>query len=267
VLLLIATLTVVLTASREVHAVYALYQQQAERATAKLVLIGTIFMIIAAATPPGLTLLRTLAVGFGWVKVSPAPGEPVNGASFGEQRNVNAREENTERVFRAVRGAIITGQRIGLTPRGWCHVACIVQANATTPEGERVMSRPCRYCSAAYPEIAGEICDDGYHRDTQPLYDLAAAMAAVFQHRPPTDEQVGWFVDDAEAVIGDLDPLPAKWRIRRLPENNYEEFDCRFRVNDVTYVVQAGGKDCKALPVRLSTYRQWQREADAAASA
>lgn len=31
-------------------------------------------------------------------------------------------------------GAVATGQRIGLTPLGWCHVACIVQANATTPK-------------------------------------------------------------------------------------------------------------------------------------
>ena len=128
------------------------------------------------------------------------------------------------------------------------------------------VSRPCRYCTAAYPTIADEICDDFLHRDTQSLYDLATALAAVFQHRPPTDEQVGWFVDDAEAVIKDFDPLPAKWRIRRLPETRYQEFDCRFRVNDVTYVVQAGEKS-KELPVRLSTYRQWMREAEAAARA
>lgn len=128
------------------------------------------------------------------------------------------------------------------------------------------MSRPCRYCLAVCLTIADEICDEFYHRDTQPLYDLATALAAVFQHRPPTDEQVGWFVDDAEAVIRDFDPLPEKWRIRRLPEARYTEFDCRFRVNDVTYVVQAGDKS-KELPVRLSTYRQWMREANAAARA
>jgi len=127
-----------------------------------------------------------------------------------------------------------------------------------------VSGRPCRFCIAAYPTIAAEICDDDYHRDTPALYDLATAMAAVFQHRPPTDEQVGWFVDDAEAVIGDFGPLPERWRVRRLPDNDYDEFDCRFRVNDVTYVVQEGGKDCKALPVRLSTWRQWMREAESA---
>ena len=129
------------------------------------------------------------------------------------------------------------------------------------------MSRPCRYCLAAYPEIAAEICDDDYHRDTQPLYDLAIAMAGLFQHRPPTDEQVGWFVDDAEAVVGDFDPAPEKWRLRKLPTGGSGEFDCRFRINGVTYVAPEGGKDCKGYPVRLSTYRQWMREANAEARA
>ena len=125
------------------------------------------------------------------------------------------------------------------------------------------MSRPCRFCTAAYPEIAGEICEQT-HRDEQRVYDLATALAAVFQHRPPTDEQVGWFVDDADAVVDDFDPVPAKWRVRRLPFGN-GEFDVRMRINDVTYVCQPGDKS-KALPVRLSVLRGWQREANAEAA-
>ncbi len=40
------------------------------------------------------------------------------------------------------------------------------------------MSRPCRYCIAAYPDVA-EICED-IHRDEQRVYDLAVAMAGLF---------------------------------------------------------------------------------------
>jgi len=125
------------------------------------------------------------------------------------------------------------------------------------------VSRPCRYCLAAYPTVADEVCEYT-HRDEQRVYDLATAMASVFQHRPPTDEQVGWFVDDADAVVDDFDPVPAKWRVRKLP-NDFSEFDVRMRINDVTYVCQPGDKS-KELPVRLSTYRSWLREAEADAA-
>ena len=127
------------------------------------------------------------------------------------------------------------------------------------------MGRPCRYCLAAYPEIAGEICE-WEHRNEQRIYDLATAMAAVFQHRPPTDEQIAWFLDDANAVVDDFDPVPEKWRVRKLPTGDYSEFIARFRINDVTYILQDGDKT-KTTPVRLSTYRSWQREAEAEAAA
>ena len=123
--------------------------------------------------------------------------------------------------------------------------------------------RPCRFCVAAYPTMAAEICADSYHRDVPSLYDLATAMASVFQHRPPTDEQVGWFLDDAEAIVDDFDPPPAKWRVRSLPTGGHGEFDARFRVNDVTYIIQSGGHKEKMCPVRLSVYRSWMREANA----
>lgn len=112
---------------------------------------------------------------------------------------------------------------------------------------------------AAYPTVADEVCELT-HRDEQRIYDLAAAMAAVFQHRPPTDEQTGWFLDDADAVVDDFSPVPEKWQVRTLP-NDFSEFDAQFRINGVTYVVQPGEKE-KVLPVRLSIYRQWVREAN-----
>jgi hypothetical protein len=126
------------------------------------------------------------------------------------------------------------------------------------------VTRPCRYCLAAYPILFedGDVTScEWEHRDEQRVYDLATAMAATFQHRPPTDEQVGWFLQDADAVVDDFDPVPEKWRIRKLPPGS--EFDMRFRLNDVTYVVQEGGKE-RANPIRLSILRAAQREAEAA---
>jgi len=129
------------------------------------------------------------------------------------------------------------------------------------------MSRPCRYCLAAYPILFedDDVTDcEWTHRDEQRVYDLATAMAAVFQHRPPTDEQVGWFLDDADAVVDDFDPVPARWRVHKLPDDS-SEFVSRFQVNGATCVIRDGDKE-KVNPVRLSTLRSWQREADAEAA-
>ena len=126
------------------------------------------------------------------------------------------------------------------------------------------MARPCQFCTAAYPEMADEICQ-WEHRDEQRVYDLATAMARIFQQRNPTDEQIAWFLEDANAVVDDFDPPPAKWRLRKLP-NDFSEFTARFRINDVTYILQDGDKE-KTTPVRLSTFRSWQREADLAYTA
>jgi hypothetical protein len=121
--------------------------------------------------------------------------------------------------------------------------------------------------SLAVPEVfeaalAKLLAEGAKHRDDQRVYALAIAMARVFQQRNPTDEQVAWFLDDADAVVDDFDPAPEKWRVRKLPETRYDEFDCRLRINDVTYVIPAGGKE-KSYPVPLATYRGWQKEADA----
>lgn len=120
--------------------------------------------------------------------------------------------------------------------------------------------RPCRYCIAAYEFDAADC--EAVHRDEQRIYDLAEAMAKLFQARHPSDEQVGWFLEDADAVVDDFDPTPDRWRLRRLP-NRFEQFVARFRINDVTYVIEDG--EGYSPPVRLSTFRQWEREADQAA--
>jgi len=130
------------------------------------------------------------------------------------------------------------------------------------------MTRPCRYCLAAYPilfENGDASSCEFEHRDEQRIYDLAIAMARVFQQREPTDEQVAWFLEDADAVVDDFDPVPVRWRVRKLPDS--DEFVARLRICDVTYVIEHGGHKVKTVPVRLATLRQWQREADAQARA
>ncbi len=125
-------------------------------------------------------------------------------------------------------------------------------------------SRPCRFCLAAYPilfEDGDVTACEWEHRDDPRVYELAAAMARIFQPRPNTDEQVAWFLQDADAVADDFDPPPEKWKLRKLPDGGSDEFAVRFRINGVTYVIPEGGKE-KANPVRLSTLRTWQREAN-----
>src|ERR1700728_3671070 len=112
------------------------------------------------------------------------------------------------------------------------------------------MARPCKYCVAAYPEVAAGICETE-HRDEQRVYDLAAAFARVFQPRPTTDERVQWFLADADAVADDFTPAPERWLVRSLPDD-FSEFDMRFRLNGVTYVVQRSDSKERTTPVRLS---------------
>jgi hypothetical protein len=59
-LLISALLIVLYAADSEVTAIYALYQQQADRGTAQAVLFGTILMIIATAAGPAIAFINAL---------------------------------------------------------------------------------------------------------------------------------------------------------------------------------------------------------------
>jgi hypothetical protein len=113
--------------------------------------------------------------------------------------------------------------------------------------------RPCRFCIAYHGEYAdAEMCEMAHRLDND-VCDLARALARVFQGNPaPPDEQIGWFLEDAEAIIDDFQPRPERWRVRKLPDSD-DEFVARFRINDVTYVIQNGEGYCP--PERLSEYR------------
>jgi hypothetical protein len=89
------------------------------------------------------------------------------------------------------------------------------------------MARPCKYCLAAYPILyeGGETTAcEWEHRDEQRVYDLAAAMARAFQPRPNTDEQIGWFLQDADAVVDDFGP--AREAHPELPDGRTTASSC-----------------------------------------
>src|SRR5574342_101436 len=135
-------------------------------------------------------------------------------------------------------------------------------------------ARPCKYCvanTAGYLARAGstltletraEDCEMS-HRDEPRVYALARALAKVFQTRMPSDEQISWFLEDADEVVDDFDPPPEKWSVRRLRplvNDADRQIEVRLRVNGVTYVCLEGGKDTRGSVVRLSEFRSWHKE-------
>lgn len=142
-----------------------------------------------------------------------------------------------------------------------------------TPEiPAEVYGRPCPYCVAFYTDggkrptiLPTERDCEWEHRDDQRVYDLARAMAKVMQDRHPSDQQIQWFLADADQVVDHFDPTPERWRVRRLPvsaNDGPDGIEMRLRINDVTYVGLEGGKDDRGPLLPLSEYRRQLTEAD-----
>lgn len=136
------------------------------------------------------------------------------------------------------------------------------------------MSRPCKYCVANWAgmgradlglePVVPEPEDCEYaHRDDPRVYELARAIARpICATRHPSDEQIGWYLSDANDVIDDFDPAPPRWYVRRLPEltnDGTDGIEIRLRINDVTYVGLEGGKGERGQLVKLATFRAWHR--------
>ena len=146
------------------------------------------------------------------------------------------------------------------------------ESGMSAPEAIATTARPCRYCVANWAEVTGHHgrpplvpepaeCEMT-HRDDQRVYDLAIAMAKVFQQREPTDAQISYFLADADQVVAHFDPEPGQqWKVRRLPTSDndgIDGIDVRMRINDVTFVGLEGGKDCQGSVVPLKVFRSWQ---------
>jgi hypothetical protein len=125
----------------------------------------------------------------------------------------------------------------------------------------------CRFLAAAYPILdAGDTCTE--HPHDEPTFALARAFAVMFQDTlEPSDEQVGWFMDDAGAVVTDFDPAPSEWAIEQQPtparrsDAYLSGIDQWFKVNGVEYVLQESEWE-PSRPVKLATYLEWIGEGE-----
>ena len=140
---------------------------------------------------------------------------------------------------------------------------------------ETAESRPCRYCVANWAGMStrggwngtpiipsAEDCEHEY-RDDPRVYALAEALARVFQKtRTPTEEQISWFLADADDAVDDFDPAPERWTVRGLmpcAADGEQGIDARVRICGTTYVALEGGKDARGQLVKLATFREWHR--------
>lgn len=128
------------------------------------------------------------------------------------------------------------------------------------------MSRPCKFCLAAYPILFedGDVTScEWEHRDDPRVYALATEMARAMSGTGD-DEHTGWFLADADGVVDQFPEPPARWRVSRLPSGKRDGEDgieCRLRINGTTFVALEGGKDSRGSILPLATFRQQEREA------
>jgi hypothetical protein len=116
----------------------------------------------------------------------------------------------------------------------------------------------CRYLRAAYPSLdADDTCSE--HRHDEPTFALARAMAAAFQQPDPTDEQIGWCMDDAAAVVGDFDPPLTDWIVTEPQVTDEPGLDFTLNVNGIEYVVQQSEWE-PSHPLRRTTWEVWTAE-------
>ena len=84
----------------------------------------------------------------------------------------------------------------------------------------------CRYCAAAWPTV--DMDCEHTERDAE----VARQIAAKIHGAEPTEEQIGWFMDDAAWICGyvpDEHPVVTRWNARtwRMTVSGH-----RFRVEE-----------------------------------
>lgn len=114
----------------------------------------------------------------------------------------------------------------------------------------------CRYMVASYPTLdAEDTCSE--HRHDEPTFALARAMAVAFQQPNPTDEQVGWCMDDAAAVVDDFDPVPTAWEVTEPQLTDEAGLEFTLTINSREYVVQPSEWE-PSHPVSRAQWNAWQ---------
>lgn len=116
----------------------------------------------------------------------------------------------------------------------------------------------CRYMQAAYPTLdAEDTCSE--HRHDEPTFALARAMAAAFQQPAPTDEQIGWCLDNAAAVVDDFNPPPWAWSVTAPELTDEPGLEFTLWINSHEYVLQPSEWG-PSRPVSREQWREWQDE-------
>lgn len=121
----------------------------------------------------------------------------------------------------------------------------------------------CRYMEAAYPTLGAEdTCTE--HRHDAPTFALARAMATAVQQSEPTDEQVGWCMDDAGAVVDDFDPPPLSWTVTPVEYTREIGLDWTLTINGAEYVIQENdsGGHVESHPLSRAEWTRWMEEAE-----
>lgn len=129
--------------------------------------------------------------------------------------------------------------------------------------GEQAAPAQCRYMAAAYPSLdADDTCSE--HRHDAPTFALARAMAVAFQQPEPTDEQIGWCLNDAAAVVDDFDPAPLSWTVTPPELTREVGLDFTLTINGAEYVIQENnsGGHVESHPVSREQYDEWIQEAE-----
>lgn len=120
------------------------------------------------------------------------------------------------------------------------------------------MAEQCRYMRAAYPTLDGnDTCSE--HRHDERTFSLARAMATAFQQPSPTDEQIGWCLDDAAAVVDDFEPRVHEWTVTPPEFTDEPGLDFTLTVNGDDYVVQPSEWE-PSRPVSRTQWDAWMRE-------
>lgn len=118
------------------------------------------------------------------------------------------------------------------------------------------MSEQCKFIEAAYPTMSGDPMMCAGHRHEPRVFALARVMATAFQKPEPSDEQIAWFLDDADAVVDDFPREQSQWVIVDGGEPKESGLTHQFTLNGVAYVLQDSDWE-PAHPVKRETYESW----------
>lgn len=122
------------------------------------------------------------------------------------------------------------------------------------------MTDQCRFMSAAYPVLNGDDTCRGFHRHDEATFALAHQLAERFQDTPqPTDTQVGWFLNDAQAIINALVDRDADtWHVSTSTLPVPRGCDHAITVNGIEFLIPSSEWE-PALP---ELRRTWLRDRD-----